>query len=88
VARPWMGVVCGLAVIVAMVWAPGVVAIDLAAALFLLLSRARTAPELAWLTIGLLISDLVARLLTRRVPDPVPEPAPLPDDGPTAPAHR
>jgi len=90
VARPWMGVVCALAVLGATVWAPGIVVIDLAAAFFLFVSRARTAPELAWLTIGLLISDLVTRLLTRRVPDRGPNRVPdePPADGPTAPARR
>ena len=88
VARPWMGVVCALAVLGATAWAPGVVVIDLAAALLLIVSRARNAPELAWLTIGLLISDLATRLLTGRAAHSDASPDPLPDDGPTAPAHR
>lgn len=82
VARPWIGVVCALAVLLGTTWSPGVVAVDLFAALMLLVSRARSAPDLAWLTIGLLISDLVTRLLTRRSRDE------LPDDAPTAPARR
>ncbi len=84
-----MGAVATIAVVAASVWSPGVVAIDLVAAFLLVVGRARHAPELAWLTLGLLLADLVTRALIHRAERRRPEPRSDadPGDAPTAPAR-
>jgi hypothetical protein len=60
-SRPWIGIVGGLAVLVA-ARAPRLrVAVDVAIPLLLAASRLFESPELAWLAVALLVTDLVVR---------------------------
>jgi hypothetical protein len=85
-SRPWIGVVAGFATVLVTLVCRARMLVALAIPVVLVASRLSHRPELAWLTIALLVVDLAARWLRGRArpsvptalgdpvrPDPVPE---------------
>jgi len=66
VSRAWIGAVAAVATIVVVLHPQGRVVVATAIPLALALSRVLEAPELAWLTIALVVVDLAARWIRTR----------------------
>ena len=80
VSRAWIGAVAGVATVVVTLVPRARIAVAIAIPVVLALSRIVDEPELAWLTIALLVVDLAARWVRRRTRSHVtPEPAVVPE---------
>jgi hypothetical protein len=80
VSRAWVGAVAGVATVVVTLVPRARIAVAIATPLVLALSRILDEPELAWLTIALLVVDLAARWMRGRTrADVTPEPLAVPD---------
>jgi hypothetical protein len=66
VSRAWIGIVAGVAAVVVVLVPRARLVVELGAPLVLALSRVLDEPELAWLTIALLVVDLAARWVRGR----------------------
>ncbi len=80
VSRAWIGAIAGVATVVVTLVPRARIAVAIAIPVVLALSRILDEPELAWLTVALLVVDLAARWLRGRTRAHVtPEPTAVPD---------